>query len=105
MTGNHGIPHRDLLFTVRLQDLSNQITRCTTVSSVLFVLAAVLFAVSSRYEPLLLMVPALLMFVVAELKMERLRQMTLDYLREMGIDVSDAPKPLFHSFRRFFGRS
>jgi len=69
------------------------------------VLAAVLWMVSSRYEPLLLMAPAVIMFAVAELKMERMRQMTIDYLRDCGIDVSDAPKPLFHSLRKLLGRT
>src|SRR5262249_11712839 len=100
-----GISRRDIAFTMRLQELSNQITRCSNIATTLMVLSAVLWMVSGRYEPLFLFVPAFLVYVVAELKMERMRQLTLEYLRELGIDVSDAPKPLLHSLRRLFSRN
>lgn len=47
-------------------------------------------------------VPAGLMMVVAALKMDRMHQAVVAYLRELGVDVSGAPKPLFHSLRRLF---
>jgi len=103
MTNYRGISQRDVAFTLQLQELSSQISRCSTIASVLMILAAVLWVASSRYEPLLLLVPAVLMMVVAELKLDRMRQSVIAYLQEFGVDVSDAPKPLFHSLRRLFG--
>jgi len=52
-----------------------------------------------------LFVPAGLMMVVAELKMDRMRQAVVAYLREFGVDVSGAPKLHLKDYGRERSRS
>ena len=45
------------------------------------------------------------MVILAGVNVERMHEMMLDYMRAHGIDVSDAPKPLFHSLRQWLTRA
>jgi hypothetical protein len=54
---------------------------------------------------MLIMVPAAWMVILAEVNVERMHEMTLEYLRANGIDVSGAPKPIFHSLRQWLTRA
>jgi hypothetical protein len=60
---------------------------------------------TGHYGAMLIMVPAAWMVILAEVNVERMHEMTLEYLRANGIDVSGAPKPIFHSLRQWLTRA
>ena len=93
---------RTAAFLSRLETLNYIISSYYSTATVFALGALVLTALTGAYMAMLLFVVAAWMVILAEINVERMHAMTLEYLRACGIDISDAPKPLFHSFRQWF---
>jgi hypothetical protein len=94
-----------MYFQSESSSLSAIISQFYNTASTVAMIALVVAAVTSNYLLLFLLVPAAMLIVIAEMHVKVLRAMTLEYLRLRGIDISNAPKPLFHSFRQWFKRT
>jgi hypothetical protein len=83
------------------------ISQCYNTATTVMLIALVVAAATSTLLPLFLLAPAAIMIVIAEMHVEILHAVTLEYMRRCGIDVSDVPKPrpLFPSLRRWFKRT
>ena len=93
------------MFMSRLQTPSYIISSYYTTGTVLMVAAFAVTALTGEYAAMLIMVPAVWMLLLAEVNVQRMHAMTLDYLRACGIDVSDAPKPIFPFLQRWVTRA
>jgi hypothetical protein len=74
-------------------------------AATLFIVIAFVLTAFGMYWALLLLLPAAMMVGVAEVNVARQYALTLEYMRRCGLDVSDAPKPLFHSLRQWLHRA
>jgi hypothetical protein len=104
MSRNGGIDIHDV-FMGDLEAFRYLISSSYNAATLFIVMAFGLSFLFGSYWGLLMLLPAAMMVGVAEVNAERMRERTLAYMEACGIDVSDAPKPLFHSLRQWLHRA
>ena len=91
-------------FNAHIEQTARWVASSYSTANVLFVLTFVLAVMTGWPWFLLLLIPAAVIIFTTEVVVEDMHQQTLLYLERCGIDVSDAPKPLFAPLRAWLRR-
>ena len=91
-------------FNAQIEQTAKWAASSYSTANVLTVLTFVLAVLTGWLWFLLLLIPVGIIVVTTEVVVEEMHQQMLLYLERCGVDVSDAPKPLFPRLRAWLRR-
>ena len=91
-------------FTAQIEQTFRWVACSRSSANVLTVLTFALAVMTGWPWFLLLLIPAAIIIFTTEVVVEDMHQQMLVYLERCGLDVSDAPKPLFAPLRAWLHR-